>query len=382
MNEADFPSDGTDDPSKATPSGRSGGPGSDGRTYPSPSERRWIHPAELPSASNLTRGPVVAAPRPWVQRALGLCAVGMLVAGVVLLTQGPRTPPSPEPSVASGITGVPESSRATATEMVALSISSPDGVRSGTGIVIDGSGVKLISTSTIPADSTISLTALDGTTTSARAVATDTATSVTLLVAEQPIRGSGLTSASATPGQKATALSIEANGSSSPTINWQSTSISSVDASFQRSVGWVGTIEAHGGLSDTSGSILVDEAGRLIGIAAPSIGTDAYLPATFVVALSQQILSGSPTNHGSLNIVGRSTTSRPGVEITAVPTTSPAANKLLPGDIVVKVGGTTVQNYAELVDALYAFGVGDTFTLGVIRKNESRSVLVSLAALA
>jgi S1-C subfamily serine protease len=140
----------------------------------------------------------------------------------------------------------------------------------------------------------------------------------------------------------------------------------------------IGGLLSHNALAAAAGSVLLDDEGRLTAIASPEIGRHAYLPAEVVVSVDRLLASGTPLEHGRLQVSGR-TARTGGAEIVHVDQTSPAAGSLAPGDVVVAVGRQAVHSLADLLDLLYMAPARSVVRIEAVRKGVHRVAAVRLA---
>ncbi|HEU0336274.1 MAG TPA: trypsin-like peptidase domain-containing protein [Gaiellaceae bacterium] len=134
-----------------------------------------------------------------------------------------------------------------------------------------------------------------------------------------------------------------------------------------------------------SGGPLLDDAGRVIGVAvqieSDSGGNDGVgfaVPSNTVQSVVRQLLEHGSVEHAYLG-VALGTAEQGGAAIARVTSGSPADDAgLQAGDVVTAVDGTSVESSADLVSAVAAKQPGDTVTLTVRRDGGSRSVDVTL----
>lgn len=147
-----------------------------------------------------------------------------------------------------------------------------------------------------------------------------------------------------------------------------------------------------------SGGALVDKDGKLIGVntlIASSSGTSSgvgfAIPVDYAMNIAQQIIDGKTPSHAQIGVTATSVNSQlaqryglsvdSGAYITSV-TAGSAADKagLKEGDIVTKVGDSTISSASDMVLAVRSHNVGDTVSVTYNRGGQETSVDVTLGS--
>ncbi len=137
-----------------------------------------------------------------------------------------------------------------------------------------------------------------------------------------------------------------------------------------------------------SGGALVNRAGRLIGLntaiysdSGASGGIGFAIPAHIALRVAEQLIAGETVERPFLGIVGTTVTKELATE-RGLPVSEGAlvgeivggtgAEKagIQPGDVVVRVDGTTIRSFDDLILAVRRHSVGDEVTLGLYRKGK------------
>ena len=141
-----------------------------------------------------------------------------------------------------------------------------------------------------------------------------------------------------------------------------------------------------------SGGALVDAAGRLIGIntaistqgGGGSIGLGFAIPVDQARSVADQLIRNGKATHPSLGVAATGAVAGDdgvtGARLEQVPAGSAAARAdLRPGDVVVAVGSTRVEDVDDLVIALRTHAVGERVRLSYVRDGATRTTEVVLS---
>jgi hypothetical protein len=344
---------------------------------PSASERKWIHPAELPSRRAI-QAPAEPARIPrWIQIPMGVAAASLLLLGATFLA---RNPPSTDAqtSVLSAvrISDAPDAVGRTADAMTVLTITSPAGSTTAPGIALIGRRV-ITTTATIPRDALVYADDLHGRPVSATSVHTDGTVGLTALVFTVPVTRAVAKVAAEEDRGPATAVSRVADGAAQP-VRWSSASIRSVDTLLSTNGRSIGTVAGESPLADEPCTILMTSEGKAEAISSPSLTDGAFLPASFASGLTAQLTTWPNATHGRLGISG-TTSPQGGAEIIEVVAGGPSVGLLLVGDVIVAVNGEEVATTSEMVDAVYLLPSGSTLDLTVRRDGTTAHRAITLA---
>ena len=345
---------------------------------PSAIERRWIHPAELPSRQAIQ--PTAAPshfPR-WVQIPVGAAAAVVLIVGITyVVSKAPRTSPA-QTAVLSAVrlADAPAAVGRTARAMTVLTITSPSGSTTAPGIALVNRHV-ITTTASIPTNALVYADDLQGRPVTATSVHTDATVGLTALVFAVPVtRAVARVTANESRGT-AIAVSRAVDGPAKP-VQWSTASVSSVDALLSTSGRSIGSVAASSPLADQPCTVLMTPSGHTEAISAPSLTTGSFLPAAFAADLTTQLVTAPQVTHGHLGISG-TTASGGGAEVVDVASSGPAAGVLAPGDVIVAVNGESMTTASEMVDAVYLEPPGSTLDLTVRRGGTTAHRDVTLA---
>lgn len=163
--------------------------------------------------------------------------------------------------------------------------------------------------------------------------------------------------------------------------------------SSQTTDAFTGSESTSASLTDGS-SVLVDEAGRIVGLwdpsaaptTAPQASSQMFLPSQLILGVANDLVTSGRVDHGWLGVdavdVAKPVRS-PGVSgalVQAVQSNGPAAHHLRPGDIIRSVDNCQVRSMAELRTRLYVLRGGSVAHLQVLRHSRPRAVGVVLGS--
>jgi S1-C subfamily serine protease len=349
---------------------------------------RWVSLATLLAVAAAAGGAAVS--------------LGELAVDRVILSSSPVTGNAPSGSTGSGAGTAPAASDGAAASTLTANVEAAvvditttvgyqSGTAAGTGLVLTSSGEVLTNNHVIKGATSIRVTDVgNGSTYSATVVGYDAAHDIAVL---QLQGASGLTTAtvgdSSTLTIGAAVVAIGNAGgvggtpsSSSGTITGLDRSITASDASDGSSEQLTGLVETNAALQPgDSGGPLVDGAGKVIGIDTAASGgfrfqvgaSDGYaIPINTALAIARQIESGttSTTIHigstaflgievGSAGGAGAASTSS-GAVVAGVVSGSPAEGAgIAAGDVIVALGGHTVDSPSTLSTLLAGHHPGD-----------------------
>ena len=147
-----------------------------------------------------------------------------------------------------------------------------------------------------------------------------------------------------------------------------------------------------------SGGALVDKDGKLIGVntliassSGSSSGVGFAIPVDYAMNIAQQIIDGKTPSHAQLGISGTTVNSQlakrynlpvdSGAYVTSVSVGSSAANAgIQEGDIITKLGDTTISSSSDLVLAVRSHNVGDSVSVTYNRGGQENTVNVTLGS--
>lgn len=147
-----------------------------------------------------------------------------------------------------------------------------------------------------------------------------------------------------------------------------------------------------------SGGALVDKDGKLIGVntliassSGSSSGVGFAIPVDYAINIAQQIIGGKTPSHAQLGITGTTVNSQlakrynlpveSGAYVTSVSAGSSAANAgIQEGDIITKLGDTSISSSSDLVLAVRSHSAGDNVQVTYNRNGQENTVSVTLGS--
>lgn len=147
-----------------------------------------------------------------------------------------------------------------------------------------------------------------------------------------------------------------------------------------------------------SGGALVDSDGKLIGIntliassSGSSSGVGFAIPVDYAMGIAQQIMNGETPSHAQLGVscttINSQLASRynlpvdSGAYVSQLSSGSAAANAgIQQGDIITKVGDTSISSSTDLILAIRSHSVGDTVSITYNRNGTETTVDVTLGS--
>ena len=147
-----------------------------------------------------------------------------------------------------------------------------------------------------------------------------------------------------------------------------------------------------------SGGALVDKDGKLIGVntliasaSGSSSGVGFAIPVDYAMNIAQQIIDGKTPSHAQLGITGTTVNSQlakrynlpveSGAYVTSVSAGSSAANAgIQEGDIITKLGDTSISSSSDLVLAVRSHNAGDNVEVTFNRNGQENTVSVTLGS--
>ena len=371
--EAEYPPSGGEEPDINSSGDGHEELGKQSARFPAPSDRTWIHPAELPGRRAVA--PIPPAPRRWLQAALGSAAAILLIGGATLLVLAPpRSTESTAVLTSSSPATTPRGVQKISGSLVSLAITSKgSSPTTACGLVVNG-GMAVATTATVPAGAAVVVETDTGTELHVSTIRTDPTIGLSVLSLPSPLPTGQV--AQSPPATKVTAIAV-AESSGTSQLRWASAASLPPTTAIKAGSLIIGAIESANALSEVSGSALVTDGGQVVAIAAPRLGSHAYLPSTLVSSLSRRLAEAPDPSHGWLEITGK-TSPTGGAEVVSVAGSSPAAGWIGPGDVVVRAGHTDVRTMADLIDFLYSLPARALVTLHLVHDGSKKVVTVAL----
>jgi putative serine protease PepD len=262
----------------------------------------------------------------------------------------------------------------------------------GTGFVVDGSGHIVTAAHVVDGASSITVTFQDGTTRKATLLGKDNATDVAVLSVDV----SGLTLHPLALGSSASLQVGDSVAAIGDPFTYQRSMSTGIVSGLDRTISAPnGFTVAHAIQTDAalnpgnSGGPVLDESGKVIGIvdqiatngsSDTSSGVGFAVPIDLVKSELSSLEAGKSVSHAYLGVststVSSSTT---GALVGSVSSGGPAADAgLRAGDVITKLGSTTIKGSNDLVAAISTHKPGDHVTVTVRRGSSTTNLTLTL----
>jgi putative serine protease PepD len=262
----------------------------------------------------------------------------------------------------------------------------------GTGFVVDGKGHIVTAAHVVNGASSITVTFQDGTTRKATLLGQDNATDVAVL----SVDASGLTLHPLALGSSASLQVGDAVAAIGDPFTYQRSMSTGIVSGLDRTISAPnGFTVAHAIQTDAalnpgnSGGPVLDGSGKVIGIvdqiatngsSDTSSGVGFAVPIDLVKSELTSLEAGKSVSHAYLGVStsdASSTTS--GALVQSVSSGGPAADAgLRSGDVITKLGSTTIKGTNDLVAAITTHKPGDKVTVTVRRGSNTTDLTVTL----
>jgi S1-C subfamily serine protease len=353
---------------------------------PHPLDRVWRHPSELPAAPPRPR--VVTPKRDlghlWVALAAagaGAVATVVLLAAFGVFDNGNTPAPLAEPIKAGA--AVAKLAADIAPSIVTVSVIAPDGARRGSGVCVRHSGDILTSERLLRGATRITVTTHDGTAQRATVSGRDPTTDLALLHVRRPVQAAPVAPDPLRAGDSVLAVGAAGSTGDDPWIgNGIVSSIDGVVAQLGGPAmdGLVAT-DARAGKTGAGGALL-DRQGAVAAIVmSPVTGDDATyaLPIDAAANIADELSMHRTAAHGWLGVQGSDAGGVP--TVTGMTQGGPADRAgIHTGDVVVAVGGRTVDTMGEVTAAVRWYKPKATVPVKVRRANALVDVSVKMGA--
>ena len=269
----------------------------------------------------------------------------------------------------------------------------PQSAATGTGFVIDDDGHIVTASHVVDGASSITITFEDGTTRTATLLGQDDATDVAVLKIDpdgltlHPLKLAG--SSSLDVGDEVAAIGAPFGYGRSISTGI----VSGVDRTIKAPNGFTvaHAIQTDAALNPgNSGGPLLNAAGQVVGIAdqiatggsEQNAGVGFAVPIDLVTASLSQLKAGEKVSHAYLGVAtsGGSSGTRGAILGTVTPGGPAADAGLRAGDIVTKLGATTITNANDLVAAIADHRPGEGVKVVAERGSETMKLTVTLGA--
>jgi putative serine protease PepD len=267
-----------------------------------------------------------------------------------------------------------------------------DTTATGTGFVVDGKGHILTAAHVVNGASSVTVTFQDGTTRKATVLGQDNATDVAVL----SIDASGLTLHPLALGSSASLQVGDSVAAIGDPFTYQRSMSTGIVSGLDRTISAPnGFTVAHAIQTDAalnpgnSGGPVLDASGKVIGIvdqiatngsSDTSSGVGFAVPIDLVKSELTSLEAGKSVSHAYLGVstsdVGSTTT---GALVQSVSSGGPAADAgLRSGDVITKLGSTTIKGTNDLVAAIATQKPGEKVTVTVRRGSNTSDLTVTL----
>ncbi|MGH9206181.1 MAG: S1C family serine protease [Acidimicrobiales bacterium] len=410
LGDGDF-ADGGDDPidHEADEEGRLAG-------WLSPDDRLWRHPSEMAGSHAATSGEPPRGPgnHRWAVTlsagvAGALIATGAvvgvhmaqspqeanLVAGHPTSASTPVVPVSTDPTIKTG-TSVMAMAHGVSPDLVAIEVDNSHGGKRGSGVIYRSDGVIITTQGLVQGATDITVVMSGGQEVSASLMGTDPSADLAVVRVE----ATDLPTAELASSQnlRVGQLTVAVTLGDKPDGSAPSVYLGTVRALDQQVVlpgqaPLLNAIETDAPVhSDSEGGVLLDEAGRIVGLTSAHTSAGAKCvatPANVAAQVADQILQSGQVVHTWLGIEGQNLSTRAaandgvrsGVQVVAVQPSSPAATSgLRQGDDIVSINASPVSSMLQLQGRINLMAPGTVVNLGVDSSGQQRAVPVTLGS--
>jgi putative serine protease PepD len=262
----------------------------------------------------------------------------------------------------------------------------------GTGFVVDGKGHIVTAAHVVDGASSITVTFQDGTTRTAKLLGKDNATDVAVLSVDP----SGLTLHPLELGSSASLQVGDAVAAIGDPFTYQRSLSTGVVSGLDRTISAPnGFTVAHAIQTDASlnpgnsGGPVLDASGKVVGIvdqiatngsSETSSGVGFAVPIDLVKSELSSLIAGKTVSHAYLGVSTSSVSSTTsGALVQSVTSGGPADGAgLRSGDVITKLGSTTIKGTNDLVAAIATHQPGDKVTVTVRRGSDTSDLTVTL----
>jgi S1-C subfamily serine protease len=354
---------------------------------PTPSERTWIHPSELPGSFENVALP--ATTRTSLSRrfqvSIATSASALLVAGGLLLA-APSTQPAGAtvgPHVATRVGALPAPVRAAADATMALVIYEGSHLGTATAMIVPP-GDLAVTTTPIPAGASVMGLRPGQPTVVLTVVGTDRLLGVTALrfPGSAPVTPiASLQPAVATGGSPTTLTALAAvRGSVTPVeFQYAASYLNAAPTPTRVGSSLIGVTHGVSLIGVVAGSLVLDGQGRAVAASVPALGPSSFVPALFLQLLAQRIVLGNTAGHGWLQLVGAATATG-SAKVGSVARNGASWGRIKPGDVLVAINSQPVRTMADVGSLLYTSSPGQPTVVSLARNGHRFDRVVHLAA--
>jgi putative serine protease PepD len=263
----------------------------------------------------------------------------------------------------------------------------------GTGFVIDGKGDIVTAAHVVNGASSVTVTFQDGTTRKATVLGKDNATDVAVLKVDP----AGMTLHPLPLGSSANLEVGDALAAIGDPFNYNRSISTGIVSGLDRTISAPnGFTVAHAIQTDAalnpgnSGGPVFDSSGKVIGIVdqiatngssnATSSGVGFAVPIDLIRSELSNLESGQPVRHAYMGVsTGSVGTTTSGALVGSVANGGPAADAgMRSGDVVTKIGNTTIKGSNDLVAAIATYKPGQKVQVTVRRGSQTKTLTITL----
>jgi putative serine protease PepD len=263
----------------------------------------------------------------------------------------------------------------------------------GTGFVIDGKGDIVTAAHVVNGASSVTVTFQDGTTRKATVLGKDNATDVAVLKVDP----AGMTLHPLPLGSSANLQVGDALAAIGDPFNYNRSISTGIVSGLDRTISAPnGFTVAHAIQTDAalnpgnSGGPVFDSSGKVIGIVdqiatngssnATSSGVGFAVPIDLIRSELSNLESGQPVRHAYMGVsTGSVGTTTSGALVGSVANGGPAADAgMRSGDVVTKIGNTTIKGSNDLVAAIATYKPGQKVQVTVRRGSQTKTLTITL----
>ncbi len=268
----------------------------------------------------------------------------------------------------------------------------------GSGIIYSQDGYIVTNNHVVQGSSTYTVAFASGEQVDARLVGTDPLTDVAVLKVDKAnLPAATFETSLPQVGQLAVAIGSPLGFENTVTAGIVSGLQRTIPGSAQESQALVDLIQTDAAISPgNSGGALVDSDSKVIGMnvayippTASAVSIGFAIPATTVTSVANDLIAGKSVQHAFLGIRYGSLTpqiaqqyginSDHGLIVIEVDPGTPADQAgLKPGDLIVSIDGTSMNQVEDLIAALHNHAPGDTVSLKIERDNQPQTIQVTL----
>jgi S1-C subfamily serine protease len=263
-----------------------------------------------------------------------------------------------------------------------------DGTASGVGVVVSSKGYVLVPASLVTDSDDISVV-IDGQQLVATLVGVDPGTGLAVVRVHDSDALTAASFASGTPIGHGSFVALVWVGDDGPHTCWGTVNELNVQLTATSDspplLESLKTLDPFAGV--VTGGVVVDGAGRLIGMVTSVAGkTLVATPGWLAAIVSQDLMSNGRVVHGWLGIIGETasvSSSKTAVEVLSVKQGGAAAKAgVEPGDLIEAVNGKPISTMSGIVAALYSMPPDRAIVLNVVRRGHVWDARARLTAAA